>query len=117
MSASATVFNGDTMRAGGDKQEENRGKRPEGWQRHPRPRSADGHMNLSGPAIRERRLAQGLTRAEFIVRVANATEGRWSPSEADLVNVERQTRTVTDVELAAFAAALGVSFADLIREP
>jgi hypothetical protein len=72
-------------------------------------------MNLSGPLIRERRVALGITRPEFIKRLSNVTEGRWAPSEADLVNVERQTRTVTDIELAACAAALGVTVADLVR--
>jgi hypothetical protein len=89
-------------------------QRPDGWKRHPRPRSAEGRMNLCGPAIRERREALGLTRPEFIKRLSNATEGRWSPSEADLVNVERQTRTVTDIELVACAAALGIPVSDLI---
>jgi hypothetical protein len=73
-------------------------------------------MNLCGVQVRERRIAMGLTRAEFIVLLANATEGRWSPSEADLVNVERGTRTVTDVELAAFGYALDVGAAELMKQ-
>lgn len=91
-------------------------KRPEGWRRPRRPRSEDGNMNLVGQTVKTRRLALGLTRAQFITDLSNVTEGRWSPSAADLLNIERRTRTVTDIELSAFAKALRTSVSSLLGE-
>jgi hypothetical protein len=93
-----------------------RRKRPEDWRRPRRARSEDGAMNLVGQALKARRLALGRTRAEFITDLSNVTGGRWSPSVADLLNIERRTRTVTDVELAALAKALRTTVTALMGE-
>lgn len=73
-------------------------------------------MNLVGMTVKARRVALGRSRAEFITDLSNATSGRWAPSEADLLNIERRTRTVTDVELVALADALKTTAAALIGE-
>jgi tRNA U54 and U55 pseudouridine synthase Pus10 len=84
-------------------------KRASTWKRPQRVRAEDGSMNLVGPAVKERRLTLRRNRSEFIKELSNTTQGRWSPSVADLLNIERQTRTVTDIELVAIAKALKVS--------
>jgi hypothetical protein len=83
-------------------------KRASTWKRPQRVRAEDGSMNLVGPMVKERRLTLKRNRSEFIKDLSNTTLGRWSPSVADLLNIERQTRTVTDIELIAIAKALKV---------
>ena len=99
-----------------EKSESEKRKRSDTWQRPLRARTEDGSMNLVGPTVKVRRLALRRNRSEFIKDLSNITKGRWAPSVADLLNIERQTRTVTDIELTALAKALKVQVAALQDE-
>lgn len=111
------------MRADGGNEDDEEGvpelgrKRAQDWQRPKRARSADGGLNLVGPVVKARRRALGRTRPEFVADLSNVTSGRWAPSAADLLNIERRTRTVTDIELVALAEALRTSVRDLMGDP
>lgn len=85
-----------------------------GYKQYPRVRAEDGSMNLVGHRVKERRVAQKRSRREFVAYLATLSDQRWSPSEADLANIERQVRTVTDIEAVILAAATGLSLEELI---
>ena len=91
-------------------------RRSDDWQRPRRARSEAGDMNIIGPSVKARRLQLNRNRTEFIKDLSNASGGRWAPSVADLLNIERMTRTVTDIELAVLAAALNATVDALMED-
>ena len=63
-------------------------------------------MNLVGARLRERRLAGRLTQDQLCGALARLTEGAWIPTRHDVYRIEAGTRTVSDAEVVALAAAL-----------
>lgn len=69
-------------------------------------RTEDGRSNRSGTRVRERRQAMQLKQEMLSARIADVTDGAWSPDRLEVLRIEQGTRTVTDVELIALAEAL-----------
>ncbi len=67
--------------------------------------------NLCGPAVARLRRTKGLTQAELQQRCRTAG---WPVARSILAKVETRKRSVSDFELVALAAALGVSVARLL---
>lgn len=80
----------------------------------PRIRLFDNSMNLVGTRVRERRQQLHVTQDQLCGRVADVTEGAWVPSRHDVYRVEAGTRTVSDAEVVALAAALSCGLVWLI---
>jgi transcriptional regulator with XRE-family HTH domain len=72
-------------------------------------RASDGSFNTVGARVKERRKALGLTQDQLQGRLGLATGGRWAISGQEVLNIERGTRTVLDVEVLALAEALECS--------
>lgn len=72
----------------------------------PRLRKNGVYQNAIGARVRNRRRELKLTQDAFCARLTNHSGGGWSPTEADIYRIERQTRIVSDLELVVIAAAL-----------
>ena len=80
----------------------------------PRIRLADGRMNLIGGRLKERRRQARLTQDRLCGLLARVTEGSWIPTRHDVYRIEAGTRTVSDAEVVALAAALGCGLVWLV---
>lgn len=74
----------------------------------PRLRKDNGHLNGVAERVQQTRTRLKLTRDQLNGRIAFATNGKWSPSAQEVLHIELGVRTVTDIEVSALAAALGV---------
>ncbi|OFX17197.1 MAG: hypothetical protein A2Z18_08825 [Armatimonadetes bacterium RBG_16_58_9] len=72
-------------------------------------RTEEGMMNGVGLRIRERRHQMRLEQDELCARIASLTNGGWNPAWQDMSRIENGARTVTDLEIIAFAQALECS--------
>jgi transcriptional regulator with XRE-family HTH domain len=72
-------------------------------------RTEQGKMNGVGSRIKERRHQLGLEQDELCARIASLTNGGWNPAWQDMSRIENGVRTVTDLEVIAFAEALECS--------
>jgi transcriptional regulator with XRE-family HTH domain len=61
--------------------------------------------NICGPAVARLRRMQGLTQGDLLVRCRAAG---WPTARSTIAKVETRRRCVSDFELVALAAALGV---------
>lgn len=68
--------------------------------------------NILGPVVRELREQQGLTQAEFAVRL-NLTG--WDVSRDIIARIEGQVRWVADFEIEKLAIGLKVDATDLLQ--
>jgi transcriptional regulator with XRE-family HTH domain len=73
---------------------------------NPRLRTDDGRINGISTRVRERRELIQLTQDALCARLAVATNGAWNPDRMEIYRIESGSRTVTDLELRALAAAL-----------
>lgn len=69
-------------------------------------KASNGKLNVVGERVRQRRRSLGLTQDELQGRLGYVTNGDWAVSGQEVLNIERGTRTVLDVELAALSDAL-----------
>lgn len=72
-------------------------------------RTETGRMNGVGVRVRERRHQLKLEQDELCARIARITGGGWNPAWQDMSRIENGFRTVTDLEVVAFAQALECS--------
>lgn len=72
------------------------------------------HANICGPAVARLRRARGLTQAELLLRCRSAG---WPAARSTIAKVETRRRCVSDFELVALAAALGVKAERLLVQP
>ena len=72
----------------------------------PRLRADDGSMNVVGERVRLRRKDLKIKQKDLLGKLAYVTEGKWNPTEQEVLRVEHGTRTVTDTEVLALALAL-----------
>jgi transcriptional regulator with XRE-family HTH domain len=73
-------------------------------------------MNQVAERVRAKRTELGLTQAQLIARLDEATGGEWNPTPQEVLRVEAGTRTCLDVEVSALASVLGVSACWLLSE-
>lgn len=69
-------------------------------------RAGDGHQNLVGERVRQRRNELGLTQSLLTGRLAFVTGGHWNPTPQEVLSIEQGYRAVLDTELVALALAL-----------
>jgi len=75
----------------------------------PRIRANDGAQNAIGERAKQQRLRLSLTQGQVIARLADATDGRWNPTDQEIYRIESKTRSVIDLEVLALAEVLGCS--------
>jgi transcriptional regulator with XRE-family HTH domain len=80
----------------------------------PRLRTQDGKLNQISATLKERRKMLKLTQDNLCGRLAEVTEGRWTPQWRDIVRIERGTRIVSDLEIIALCRALDCSLTELL---
>jgi transcriptional regulator with XRE-family HTH domain len=64
-------------------------------------------MNLIGSRLKSWRQDAHVTQDNLCGQIAFITEGAWVPTRHDIYRIEAGTRTVSDAEVVALAAALG----------
>lgn len=72
----------------------------------PRLRAKDGKLNRVGGHVRQRRKQLKMQQRALLGRLADVTDGGWNPTPQEILRIENGTRTVTDTEIIALAAAL-----------
>ncbi|WP_395091447.1 helix-turn-helix transcriptional regulator [Armatimonas sp.] len=80
----------------------------------PRLRTQDGKLNQVATTLKERRKALKLTQDNLCGRLAEVTQGRWTPQWRDIVRIERGTRIVSDLEVIALCRVLDCSLIELL---
>ena len=69
-------------------------------------RAENGKKNLVGDRVRQRRQELKLTQDGLNGRLAYVTEGKWNPSDQEILHIENGSRFVSDVEIIALGNAL-----------
>lgn len=77
-----------------------------------RRRPSGTHANLCGARIREMRVAKGWTQDVLMAKLQ--LEG-WDVCHQAISRMENGKRTITDIELVAFAKVLGTTPNDLLN--
>jgi transcriptional regulator with XRE-family HTH domain len=72
----------------------------------PRLRKNGTQQNAVGARVKARRKELKLSQDALCARLALATFGGWSPTEADIYRIEHHSRIISDLELVALSSAL-----------
>jgi transcriptional regulator with XRE-family HTH domain len=80
----------------------------------PRLRTNTGQLNQVGPQLKRLRKEKQLTQDHLCGRIADVTQGMWTPQWRDIVRIERGTRIVSDLEIIALSFALNCEVSLLI---
>lgn len=75
----------------------------------PRLRTSDSLLNQVGARVKARRQTLKLGQDALCGRLAQVTQGEWSPSWQDISRLENGVRIVSDLEILALAEALECS--------